>query len=462
MSSNEKKPGDRSVWPHFVVVGALAVLLFAEGPDLKFFSGIIGMFHPMTDDPLGGGIRSFGVVCVAAYMATLGLQRRRWLVVLRASVLGYFVMFFAVLPTFADIGARHVVGLRLDDGSLVSVAHDGGVLQTEAALDFLLAGESPYSADYRDTEMAEGADSDPQVWQAYGLEENPAFDFFPYPPGVLLVSLPVKGASEAMFGGYDQRLVYLLAYLLLIIALSKITPNKDLVAPVLALIALNPLLVFYLAPGRNDILFVTSLTITIAFWSRDRWGWAGLCLALACSFKQFAWPLVPLFLAHAAGATRTRERWLTPAVKRALLGFTVTTALIWLPFFVWDGGALISDLITGQGALYPLRVRGYGVADLLVFFGFIESNSQSFPLFPLMILGAGTTLVWGCVRSYRSRDLGTALRFYGLVLFVTLFFGRYVAANHFSGVMSAWLLAALFAGGWIRGPGASSSDTEAK
>ena len=462
MSSNDETKPDRSVWPHFVVVGSLAVLLFAEGPQLKFFSGIFGMFHPLTDDPLGGGVRAAGVLCLAAYLGTLGLKQRQWLMRLRAFVIGYFVMFFAVLPTFGEIGVRQVVGLRLEDGRLVSVAHDGGVLQTEAALDFLLAGESPYSADYRNTQMAEGADSDPALWEELGMEENPAFDFFPYPPGVLLVSVPIKAAIQISSDWYDQRLVYLLAYLLLILTLSRVTANKELVGPVLALVALNPLLVFYLPPGRNDILFVTSLAVTIVAWSRHRWGWAGLCLALACSFKQFAWLLVPLFLAHTAGATRTQAGIWSPGLKKGLLGLIVTSVVIWLPFLAWDGGSLFNDLVLSQGALYPLRVRGFGVTDILVFLDLVQTNAQALPLLPLMAVAGLGTLAWGCVRSYRSGDLGTALRFYGVVLFITLFFGRYFAANHFGAVVTVWLFAALVSGGWIRSsPRAAPGDDEA-
>ena len=47
-----------------------------------------------------------------------------------------------------------LVLLRQGSGP-ASYSHDGGVIQTEAAIDFLLQGRNPYVEDYLNTPMAE-------------------------------------------------------------------------------------------------------------------------------------------------------------------------------------------------------------------------------------------------------------------------------------------------------------------
>ena len=67
-----------------------------------------------------------------------------------------------------------------------SYSHDGGVIQTEAAIDFFLAGRNPYVEDYRSTPMAE-----------WGLPEfRTALDHYPYLPWTYVFSAPVKLVSD--------------------------------------------------------------------------------------------------------------------------------------------------------------------------------------------------------------------------------------------------------------------------
>lgn len=455
MSNPRQGNAHESTWAQAAVLVVLSVLLFAEGPDLRFFSGVLGIVSPMARDPFGGLVRVGCVLSLVAYASTMG-RRVRWARMIRAGTVAVFFVSFLVLPTLSDIGERQVFGLVLPDGSR-SEAHDGGVLQTEAALDALVAGRSPYSVDYRDTIMAEGADSDPAVWTRWGIAENPAFDFFPYPPGVLLASLPAYGLSHALLGWYDQRLTYLLCLAVLALVLGYGTnraatlaarrradalpaaPDEAPSVPLLgatcvALVALDPLLAYFVPAGRNDLFFVTGLVLTVAAWRGERWRLAGVGLAATCALKQFAWPLVPLLLVHAYKRNRLRPTF---------VAFISISAAIWLPFILWDAQDMLHDLLVGQGSLYPYRTRGYGVTDLWVFLGLVDSPTSSFSNTPLLVAVAGGAVGLGVVRVLQRGDIGTALRYYGLTLFAVLFFGRFFAANHFGAVLSVWLVTAL-------------------
>ena len=73
------------------------------------------------------------------------------------------------------------------------------VIQTEAAIQYLLAGQNPYVQDYVNTPMAEWG------FSAY----RTALYHYPYLPWTFIFSAPFYVLGTAA-GFYDQRLVYLL------------------------------------------------------------------------------------------------------------------------------------------------------------------------------------------------------------------------------------------------------------
>ena len=70
----------------------------------------------------------------------------------------------------------------------------------------------------------------------------------------------------------------------------------------LVILALNPLFVPYLVEGRNDVLSLFWLVLTLFAMQRRRWTWAAVTLALGCATKQYAWFLAPFF--RVRGRTR--------------------------------------------------------------------------------------------------------------------------------------------------------------
>ena len=73
-----------------------------------------------------------------------------------------------------------------------SYTHDGGVIQTEEALKYVLAGKNPYVEDYVNTPLAE-----------WGLDYKTALYHYPYLPWTFFFSTPFCLVSQAVLGWYD-------------------------------------------------------------------------------------------------------------------------------------------------------------------------------------------------------------------------------------------------------------------
>ena len=99
-----------------------------------------------------------------------------------------------VVPSAAFIG----MGAAADR----PYGQDGGVVQLPLAIDKILAGESPYGADYSSTVLARQARVS-SFWDECG--GNPILRHHAYLPGTHLVMLPFHLASRAAFGGFDPR-----------------------------------------------------------------------------------------------------------------------------------------------------------------------------------------------------------------------------------------------------------------
>ena len=86
---------------------------------------------------------------------------------------------------------------------------DGGVVQLPLALDKILAGESPYGADYSGTILGRIARAS-AFWEPYG--GNPILRHHAYLPGTHLVMMPFYLLCRPAFGVFDPRFVTLLFY----------------------------------------------------------------------------------------------------------------------------------------------------------------------------------------------------------------------------------------------------------
>lgn len=408
------------------LIGANVVL---NPPYLRVFSAHFHL-HPAFDgDVLSGLVTMLGVLLMAAYAwcAVDGRRERRGP---RLAVVLASCALFVVLPTVADISSRAVQGIYAND-RFVSFPHDGGVLQTEAAIRFLLAGQNPYAVDYSQTEMARSHHSSPAMWQAMGLRANPAFSFLPYPPLHVLASAPLYLAAMHTLGWYDQRLVYLVALFALGALVPFVTSNRRLQLVLLAFLLLCPWQTRYVVQGYNDVVCVLFLVATAAAMRGRRPAVAGLCLALACGAKQFAWFGIPLYLAWLGAEIAA----LPPAARaaawaRPLAVFGVVASLLFAPFFFWGPGAFLRSLVLAQGYEYPFRIQGLGLANLFVLLGWVREPMGALLLQSVLQMLILPVLGWGVWRILRGGGVPAFLRALAGAVFLFVFVSRHFAPNY--------------------------------
>lgn len=376
-------------------------------------------------DPLALLLAGVAVALAGAYLGAslLGASAR-----IRAWMIAFGIAATVLLPTFLFVAESEESGRPF--------GQDGGVVQLPLAMDRLLAGQSPYGADYSNSVLGKEAHSS-SFWRAYG--ENPIVRHHAYLPGTHLLNLPFYLGARAVRGGFfDPRMVTSLAFLLAIaLAVSLFeAPGERLTAA--ALIGLNPLVYWQQAFGANDILFVALLLASAWAGERRRPGWAGAWLGLASATKQLAWPFVPFLLVH-WGSVRSlrelaaRETWARLA-RPAGAAFAVFAAVV-LPVALLDPRSFWSDAVSyniGVGTdAYPLGgTPGFGIGNFVIYAGLVHSLRDAFPFqwFYLLLIPLAVALIGSQIR--RSGGLGFALAAGSVSLLTAVYFSRVANANY--------------------------------
>ncbi|MBI4092577.1 MAG: DUF2029 domain-containing protein [Candidatus Kerfeldbacteria bacterium] len=293
-------------------------------------------------------------------------------------------------------------------------------LLTEVALQGMTQGINPYSRDYRGTQL--------DTWVG-DLREfggvHPVATRYIYLPGHLVLSMPFYVILKKISGWYDQRVVYLAAYLMLV-GLSwwslRVSPLRD---PLVLSLALNPFL-FFVFNGFNDLLVLSLLSVAGFAMATRRLSAAAVILGLAIATKQSAWVLAPFFLLalHQAG----QSKW---SSTLRCVAITVGVALlVLLPFVIWSPADFYDDTIRYFTSGSPFSNAGEGISGLL---RAISPNSPGpFPFWTWQVffsLPIVVTLLW------RSRIRPSTQKYFffsALALSAAWFFSRYFLPAHMS------------------------------
>jgi hypothetical protein len=202
-----------------------------------------------------------------------------------------------------------LIGLRHQRGP-ASYTHDGGVIQTEATIDYFLAGLNPYAEDYVNTPLAE-----------WGFSEyRTALYHYPYLPWTFIFSTPFYLLSTAWLGWFDQRLVYLVLFALsLALAQTMVRRPRDRRLAV-AIIGLNPIMASDVIFGQNDsfVLFWILLGLWLVRRPGERYPalLGSAAFGLACASKPTAWRVTrPQSGPRTAAAGDPRPAGLDPASR---------------------------------------------------------------------------------------------------------------------------------------------------
>ncbi|MBI3522374.1 MAG: DUF2029 domain-containing protein [Chloroflexi bacterium] len=334
--------------------------------------------------------------------------------------LAAIVVAMVVIPTIASIVLR-------ETGKPYTYVHDGAIMIEEAARK-LLRGQNPYVADYLDTPL--------YYWP---MVNNPALYHLTYFPFLYLITVPFVWAFDNLRLFWDQRYLYLPAYLatLVIVPLLVRAPREKLALT--ALVALNPQLFPFVIEGRNDFFVLAFLFGGVALLQRDRRTLGVLAISVAAAAKLHALFLLPFVAVYLVARDRPRtlrEAW--TAIWRAWWPGVAFTAITFVPFLVNDFPAFYDDVVryNAGGAAWSYPISGMGFSALLLAFGAIPNRQADFPFAAIEIAVAAPIATYWLWRLWRDRRLGTMLLGYAITLLAFLFFGRYFQGNYLGYILA--------------------------
>jgi len=361
----------------------------------------------------------------------------------------YVIVFLTIV-----VQAGLLITLRHFQGP-ASFTHDGGVIQTEEATRYLLQGKNPYTEDYFDTPMAE-----------WGVDLKTALYHFPYLPWTFISAVPFQLLANALFGWYDQRVVYLLLFVLMMWLAPKLTPEPTDKLCLTMILGLNPIMGNDILFGQNDSFVFFWVALFTYGLLRHRWSLAGISLGLALASKPTTWFLLPFFLVYLwshnektenkLAAMESRSTKAMICLKRCLPAALVSAILI-LPFALWDPRAMFDDVWRWSSGTIETayQMRGWGFANIVLALQLVQSRLDYFPFWiPEAIFGVPLllALLWRQLR--RDNSVSAMLYSYTLFCFTFLFFSRFLNENYIG-----YLLACL-ALGYYAGSGAASPSLE--
>ena len=382
-------------------------------------------------DPVALALTSLAVLAAIAYAASAAFLGVRG----RAALLGLGTAVLVVLPSIGLVTMGFATGRPY--------GQDGGVVQLPLAMDRLLAGQSPYGADYSDSMLGRQARVS-SFWREYG--GNPILHHHAYLPGTHLLMIPAYVGCRALLGAFDTRFVTLLAFVLTAVLAFRFVRGgaRGLVAA--AIVLVNPLVWWHQVFGANDVMVAGLLLGSALAADRGRRGWAGACLGLACATKQLAWPYAPFLVVQLLGATSfrdlaRRETW--SRSSRPLLTAAGVFLAVVAPVLALDPRAFWGDIVAynvglAGGDAYPLGgTPGFGFANVLLYAGAVGSlkDHVSFAGFYLLLVPLGLLMLR---RQMRERDAAMALVLGSVALVASLYFSRVVHPNYL--VLAAILL----------------------
>lgn len=406
----------------------------------------MGDVGPRPGEPIGLILNALTLGGLIAYaLLDLGLRephRTRW----KAALLAFIVVTAVVAPT------TKLILLRAANGP-ASYTHDGGVIQTEATIRFLLEGKNPYTEDYVETPMAE-----------WGFSQyRTALYHYPYLPWTFISSAPFYVLGQGI-GFYDQRVIYLLLYGLAVLLATRLASGATTKLALAATLALNPIMALDVVFGQNDVFVLAWIIFALAAWqvSRQRTragqngrGWlviSSLCFGLACAAKPTAWFFAPFYgLLLVQGDTRLAQSdwrgfWqVTPEIlKRALPAIGAFTLLL-LPYILWDAAALYDDVwrwSSGQGPT-GYQIWGWGASNFVLGLGLVADRFAQWPFWIPQVLAAGPVLIWFVARQVRRNTLAAASWHYAIFLLVFFYASRFLNENYLGYILAFLAVGAL-------------------
>jgi hypothetical protein len=440
----------------WLILGTLAALVLVNVPELgsdpwPFEPGDFSPRGPLSfvldavgnewdPEALRAGALLAGLVVALTAAATPLVGR--WPTGVLAGVAAVVVALLVLPAVFLPIALR--------DSTARWFHVNDSTYQIELGGELLRDGENPYGHDYRTSGLERVYSFDGSVaYRFEGGSERPSFDNFVY--------FPLAAVSGAVWTALprpwdDYRLFVALATLVSFLAVLAFRAPLAWKLAAGAVAAANPLAVRAAWFGTADATSIVFLLLAFALLTRTRWIAAAAVLGIAILFKQFAVVALPFF---AVMVLMQAGRRVALQAGAACLGVVV---IGFLPFLIWDAGAVLSDTLPAGDETY--RIVGPGLSSLLVEIGVIEDRTSPYPFLPLLLvlwlpLTAG--LVWS---QWRARTLWAGAIGFAISMFVFLLLGRILQPSYFVWPLAGIVAAVLFsASGPLRSPDARRAGT---
>lgn len=355
--------------------------------------------------------------------ALLALRSRRC----QMAALGVLIGLAVLVPAVALIAYRIKTGVPI-------LMHDGAY-QTEEAMRAVLTNHDPYGFDYTQTSM--------RRWHWYvNADLHPYLFHYVYSPLTFLLPLPFFAAASALGLPVDVRFVFLVAAGLAAWAIVRLPWRWEWRYVGLAVLFLDPF--FYLAQGRNDILFLAAVLLGCLAWERDRPALAGWSFGLALAFKQFAdFLLLPAGVALVA--LMLAGRLSKPRLLVALAGLVLPLAVTVAPFLAWNPSAFWTDTVgVVTGTAHPsFPIDGFGLSALMVRLHLLPDKQAFFPFGVVEAAVVLPLLARGLPRVWRRPQLDRVLQVAAVTTAAATVCSRYFNDSHLAVVVFLLVLAGL-------------------
>ncbi len=401
----------------------------------------MGERGPWPGEPVGLVLIALAIGFTLAYLVVDLAGAGRWVVRAKWALLAAVLAAALFAPTVKLMLLRDMIGPA-------SYTHDGGVIQTEATIAYLLQGRNPYVEDYTQTPMAE-----------WGFDEyRTALYHYPYLPWTFVFSAPFYLAGQAV-DFYDQRIVYLLLLALTLLVAPRLVEGTRRKLAVVMLLGLNPLMGLDVIFGQNDSFVLAWLVFSLAAWrawrTSGRQGWlyaSGILYGLACASKPTAWFFAPFYglLLLADEPVRLRGGWaaLLRAVPRVVARAWPSLVIFGLlvgPYILWDAYAFYDDVwrwSSGQGET-GYQIWGWGASNFVLALGLVADRFGQWPFWLLEVLLTLPVLLWFLRRQQQENTLSAALWHYGVLLGVFFYGSRFLNENYLGFLLGVLALGAL-------------------
>jgi len=316
-------------------------------------------------------------------------------------------------------------------------------MQVEEAIKFLLAGKDYYAQTYLHTPMVHWYASPGMTAALYHTDR---------PPFGIVASAPFYLAGKALFGFFDERMVYLPLLVLCAALLLRLPVAREWRLAAIAGVLLNPFFVPTLVYGQDDVLVLALLLLCGAALYGGRYGRAALWLGLACATKHTAVFMLPPYLLYVAARHNAEQgrdwRATVSATWREAWPALIVPLLIYAPFLVWHARAFLDGNIgflagTVQHS-YPIRGVGtYGFSALVLLGGLVRSPDAYYPFALWEAAAALPVLAFVGRRLWRAPSVQGLFAAYALLLFACYFFSRFFQDSGLAYAVSMLVLSAL-------------------